>query len=273
MTETKHALSGHPSALPGDGQVSGRVKKVALVTGAFSPVGATLAQRAEASGYEVVRHHFRAAAADAKDATSSLPPPAWVPPPQTSPLWQADLRDAGAASGLVTSVLAHYGRLDLLVLSAALFPRDLLFEANAAVWDDVWALNVRSAALLIAAAAPALRAARGQVIGVTCASVQAPMQGRAAYSVSKAALSQLLRLAALELAPEVRVNAIAPSTVTTPDEGRAQQERADAPLGAGATLADVAQAFEFIHASPGLVGAELVLDAGTYLQRSSRDLR
>lgn len=263
MTKTKNPSSGRA-------EPSSETQKVALVTGAFSPVGATLARRAMALDYDVVPHHFSGASSSGTRSSRETPLASALTP---NPQWQADLRDAKACAALVQAVLAKYGRLDLIVLSAASFPGDVLCEASPAAWDDVWALNVRSAALVIAAAAPALRSARGQVIGVTCASVQAPMRGRAAYCVSKAALSQLLKVAALELAPEVRVNAIAPSTVASPDETRAQQEGADAPLGHGATLADVARAFDFIHDSPGLVGAEIVVDAGTYLQRASRDLR
>ena len=95
--------------------------------------------------------------------------------------------------------------------------------ADDRVWDATLALNLTAPSVMAQRAAPALRAARGSIVLVTCTSRLAPYRGYLAYQVSKAALHQLMRLLALELAPDVRVNAVAPGSVLPPDEWDAQR--------------------------------------------------
>jgi pteridine reductase len=180
---------------------------------------------------------------------------------------QADLGDRAAARGLVDRAAAELGGLDLLVCSAASFEAGDLEHTHDDSWDRTLALNLAAPFALAQRAAPGLRAARGSIVLVTCASRLAPYRGYVAYETSKAALFHLMRLLALELAPDVRVNAVAPGSVLLPedwdDEQRAALEQR-IPLGLG-RADDVASAVVHLARSEWITGAEIVVDGGRSL--------
>ena len=103
--------------------------------------------------------------------------------------------------------------------SAASFEWVPLAEVDDAAWDRSLSLNLASPFALVHQAVPALRAARGSVVFITCSSATVPMKNYLPYVVSKGALQHLMKTLALELAPEIRVNAVAPGTVMPPDGG------------------------------------------------------
>jgi pteridine reductase len=127
------------------------------------------------------------------------------------------------------------------------------------------ALNVTAPYLLTLALAPALRAARGSVVALTCVSADRPWKNYLPYSVSKAALASLVKGLALALAPEVRVNAVAPGTVLPPAEyAEAQLDRlrARVPLGRLGEAADVARAVVFLAGNDYVTGQTITVDGG-----------
>src|SRR5262249_23247602 len=138
-------------------------------------------------------------------------------------------------------------------------------KLTAAAWDRCFALNATAPYLLTAALAPALRAARGNVIAITCITAERPMRECIPYAASKAALAHLGRGLALGLAPEVRVNAVAPGTVLPPVTYNAdaiEQIRAEIPLLRIGTAEDVARAVVFLLESDFITGQSIATDGG-----------
>ncbi len=186
-------------------------------------------------------------------------------------LLAADLRERDQARGLVDATVAALGGLDLVVASAASFERVALADVNDDAWDRSLSLNLSSPFALVQRAIPHLRAVQGSVIFVTCSSATVPMRGYLPYVVSKGALKHLMKTLALELAPEIRVNAVAPGTVMPPDSydaaAIARLVRA-IPLARVGSANDIAQAVLFLASSPFVTGQELAVDGGRSVARS-----
>jgi pteridine reductase len=131
---------------------------------------------------------------------------------------EADLDHAGARSALVTRVQEELGALDALVNSAGVFPRTPFQELTAARFSEVLRTNLEAPLFLAQACAPLLRARSGAVVNIVDIYGTFPLRDHLAYSVSKAGLIAATRCLALELAPEVRVNAVAPGIAIFPDD-------------------------------------------------------
>jgi pteridine reductase len=185
--------------------------RVALVTGAGRRLGRSIAAALARQGMRLALHHHASAggAAGLRDEIRAAGGDAEC--------LAADLRDAEAARALPGRVLERFGRLDVLVNSAAVMHRLRLEETSPQQWDDILNLNLRAVFFCTQGAAPALRDAHGSVINLGDVGGLEPWPGFAAHSVSKAGVVMLTRVLALSLAPEVRVNAIAPGAVLVPE--------------------------------------------------------
>jgi pteridine reductase len=185
--------------------------RVALVTGAGRRLGRAIAAALARQGVRLALHHHASAggAAGLRDEVRAAGGDAEC--------FGADLRDAEAARALPGRVFERFGRLDVLVNSAAVMHRLRLEETSPQQWDDILNLNLRAVFFCTQGAAPALRDAHGSVINLADVGGLEPWPGFAAHSVSKAGVVMLTRVLALSLAPEVRVNAIAPGAVLVPD--------------------------------------------------------
>jgi NAD(P)-dependent dehydrogenase (short-subunit alcohol dehydrogenase family) len=183
--------------------------KVALVTGSTSGIGAATARRFAKDGYTVALHSSRSVEAGQKMA-AELPGASYH---------QADLADDDAARALVASVLDRHGRLDVLVNNAGLsirIPHADLRAARPALWRQMLDVNLISPFVLVAEAEAALREAKGCVVNIGTHAGARPKGSSIPYAASKAALHHVTKLLALALAPDVRVNAVAPGLVLTP---------------------------------------------------------
>lgn len=179
---------------------------------------------------------------------------------------------------MVSRCLERYGHLDVLVNNAGtthFVPHADLDGLTDQVWDDVLSVNVKGTFYCSRAAAPALRAARGAIVNIASIAGHRAAGSSIAYGVSKAGVLQLTRGLALALAPEVRVNAIAPGLVSTRwfrqpfgDDVAAEQERKTAettPLGAVATPEHVSQAVMGFLRTDQVTGQALIVDGGKNL--------
>ncbi|MGB0678399.1 MAG: SDR family NAD(P)-dependent oxidoreductase [Polyangiales bacterium] len=236
-----------------------RQRKVVLVSGAGQRVGKAIAQALAQAGMRVVLHYHRSASGaqalcDAIDAAGG----------DARPL-SADLRQPAAARALVDEAARIWGRLDGLVLSAACFPRVPLAQVDDEAWQEVMSLNLDAPYRMALQAAPYLRQQRGHIVCITGFSTQIPYRHYLPYIVSKGGLRQLMRVLSLELAPEVRVNAVAPGTVLPPpDMSPAEvQALADAvPLKRIGRPEDVAAAVVYLAQADYVTGQELFVDGG-----------
>jgi pteridine reductase len=230
-----------------------RGQKVALVTGAGVRVGLAIARDLSRHGYRVAAHYFTHR------------------PPRPLLGLQADLAAPDGPHELARAFRAHFGRLDLLVCSAAGFEARSLAETDAAVFDVQMDLNARAPLLLARALAPLLRRQPGSSI-VNIADVGGglvPWSGYAAYAASKAALVRLTECLALELAPDVRVNAVAPGTVLWPEAHPPRLRREltrRIPLRRVGDPQDVADAVRYLAAAGFVTGVILPVDGGRRLR-------
>lgn len=237
--------------------------KTALVTGGGVRVGAAIARALAAAGADLIVHYSSSA-----DGAQAVVEDA-IRLGRRATAIQADLRDRAQIERLAReAVEGSGGRLDLLVHNAANFDRIDPEALDAAAWDRALELNAEAPYLLTLALRPALKAARGAVIAVVCLSAERPFRHHIPYSISKAALAHVVRGLALALAPEVRVNGVAPGAVLLP-EGTSEAERARAlrriPLGRLGSPEDVARAVVFLAESDFISGQILAVDGGESL--------
>jgi pteridine reductase len=239
--------------------------KRALVTGAGQRVGQSIAVALGAEGMHVAVH-YKESRAGAEETARRI---AEVGGQAT--LFPADLSSRDEARGLVDSAVAHLGGLDLVVASAASFERVALADVDDDAWDRSLSLNLASPFALVHRAVPALREAQGSVVFVTCSSATVPMRGYLPYVVSKGALKHLMKTLALELSPDIRVNAVAPGTVMPPPSYDAETLARLArviPLARVGSPQDIARAVVYLAGAPFVTGQELAVDGGRSVARS-----
>ena len=230
--------------------------KTALVTGGARRVGRAIVEELARAGCRVAIHHSNSDDAAAALA-ASLPGAVVV---------KADLTQAGAARTVVDAVVAATGRLDVLVNSAASYARTPLATTDDGVLAAHMALNVAAPLSLMREAA---RVGVGSVVNIVDIAAWQPWPAWSVYSATKAALLQLSRCLALELAPHTRVNCVAPGTVIFPadwDEARRQAQLAKVPLARAGSPADVARVVRFLCAEDYLTGVCLPVDGGAALR-------
>lgn len=231
----------------------------ALIVGATGLLGSAIARALGEHGYELRLHYHRSA--DSAAALQAELGAAGV----SAHVVAADLRDPDAAATL----LQNLARLDLLVHAAGVYLRAPLAATEAAAVDDLLALNLRAPLLVMRAAEPALRAAKGQVIQLVDIAAEQAWREHAAYAASKAGLAHMVRCVALELAPDVRVNGVAPGLVAGAaacDKPTFDKLQARIPAGRAATpqaLANVVLALAQMPTS--VTGQILAVDGGRLL--------
>ena len=220
-------------------------RPVTLVTGAARRVGAQIARRLHAAGHDLVLH-YRHSAADMQALCAELESRR----PRSTLALAADLADADALPRLVAEAVAHYGRIDVLVNNASAFYPTPVGTATPAQWDELFASNARAPFFLAQAAAPHLAAAQGCVVNLVDIYAERPLQRHSLYCMAKAALLMLTQSLAQELAPAVRVNAVAPGAVLWPESGKAAAEQqallARTPLARAGTPEGVADAVHWL---------------------------
>jgi NAD(P)-dependent dehydrogenase (short-subunit alcohol dehydrogenase family) len=237
-------------------------QRVALVTGGAVRLGRAIALGLARAGYDLAVT-YRSSAKPARSLEAEVREIG-----RRCELIGADLAHPSAAEAVIATVRASYGRLDLLVNSAASFEARPLLEVDAAAWDAVMDVNARAPHLLVRAAADLLRASRGNVVNITDLAALQPWTERPHHAVSKAALAHLTRIQARVLAPEVRVNAVAPGAVLPPDDlsdDRLRALAAATPLKRLGTPEDVVQAVLYLASASYVTGHVLVVDGGRLL--------
>ncbi len=185
---------------------------VVLITGAARRVGAEIARSLHAAGANLVLHYRDSAA-----AAETLAAEFNARREKSALAVRQDLRDVAGLAVLVGQVVAHFGRLDALVNNASSFYATPLGSIDAAAWDDLIGSNFKGPLFLSQAAAPELVKARGCIVNITDIHAERPLKGYPLYCAAKAGLLGLTRALALELAPAVRVNAVAPGPIEWPE--------------------------------------------------------
>ena len=235
--------------------------KVALVTGAGKRLGRAVALRLAQDGADVVVH-YRSSEAEARAVVVEIERLG-----RRGVALGADLNRVDEIRGLFAKVKEKLGRLDVLVNSAANFEHTKFEETTEQAWDKSLDTNLKAVFFCCQAAAPLLKEARGAIVNFADIGGILGWPGYIPHSVSKAGVIMLTRSLAKELAPEVRVNAIAPGTITMagdPAEWEADFVRL-APLKRSGRPEDVAGAVAYLVGAGFVTGHVLVVDGGRTL--------
>lgn len=241
------------------------IPPVALITGSARRIGAAIARALHAAGFDLALHYR-----SSRDDLQALVDELERARPGSTLMLQADLADSERLPGLVADTVARFGRLDALINNASGFIPTPIGEATQAQWDALFASNARAPLFLAQAAAPHLRQTRGAIVNLTDLYGERPLRGHTIYCMAKAALLMATRSLALELAPEVRVNAVSPGAILWPQDEApsAAQEAilARTPLGRTGTPEEVAEAVRWLLQDASYsTGQVLYLDGGRML--------
>ncbi|MEB1796652.1 pteridine reductase [Xanthomonas campestris pv. campestris] len=239
--------------------------KVVLITGAARRIGAQIATTLHGAGYRVALHAHRSG-----DALAARVAALCAQRAGSACALQADLRTPEAPAQLVDTCVAAFGRLDAVVNNASAFYPTVLGEATPAQWDELFAVNARAPFFIAQAAAAQLRAHHGAIVNLTDLHAEQPMRQHPLYGASKSALEMLTRSLALELAPQVRVNAVAPGAILWPEDGKADAAKqallARTPLARIGTPEEVAEAVRWLLDDASFItGHTLRVDGGRRL--------
>ncbi len=241
--------------------------RVALITGSTSGIGMAIAKQLAEDGFTIA-FHSKSSVEFGQELAQSHPGATYT---------QADLADQNQVRHLVSEVLSLHGRLDVLVNNAgisATIPHTSLKEASAEIWREQYEVNVIAPWTLIAGAESALRQSTSLerpscILNISTHAAIRPKGASIPYATSKAALNHMTKLLALNLAPEIRVNAIAPGLVSTPmskdwtEARKLWNERS--PMGREAQPEEIAQVASMLVESHYLTGEILIADGGLNL--------
>jgi pteridine reductase len=236
--------------------------KVVLITGGARRVGAMIARKLHAAGATVVIHYHRSVA-EAQALAGELNA---IRPSSATPLG-GDLLDLKVLESLVAATIARHGHLDVLINNASTFYPTPVGEITEAQWNDLIGTNLKAPLFLSQAAAPHLKAREGLILNIADIHGMRPLRHHTVYSPAKAGLIMLTQALARELAPQVRVNAIAPGPVEFPETGLTEEMKQaiinKTLLKRRGSPEDIARAaLYFASEAPYVTGQVLAVDGG-----------
>ncbi|MPZ45628.1 MAG: pteridine reductase [Betaproteobacteria bacterium] len=241
--------------------------RTVLVTGGARRVGAAICRRLHRAGANVVIH-YRTSRSDATRLQRRLE----AERPGSAACVCADLLDFDALDAIVSSAIARFGRLDALVNNASSFYPTPLADIRLQEWNDLVGTNLQAPLFLVRAACAELTRRRGAIVNIADVHAERPLAGHLVYSVAKAGLVALTRALALELAPHVRVNAVAPGAIAWPEKGILAVPKLQrdilrrTPMGRIGSPEDIAAAVHYLVAeAPFVTGHVLAVDGGRSL--------
>jgi pteridine reductase len=238
---------------------------VAIVTGAARRIGAVIVERLHERGLDVLIH-CRGSAAQANSLAASL----LGSRAGSAAVVRADLADPAAPERIRDAALEAFGRIDVLVNNASAFYPTPVEETTQAHWDELMASNLRAPFFLSQACAPHLAESGGAIVNLVDIHALVPMKRHPLYCQAKAGLVMQTRSLAKELAPKVRVNAVAPGAILWPEHEDSPEAEAAIleriPMGRQGSPEDIAGAVAFLALdAPYITGQILAVDGGRLL--------
>jgi pteridine reductase len=216
------------------------------------------------AGYRVMLH-YRHSQAEARALMAELN----LQRPHSAAMAQADLLNMAALPVLVQQTVQHFGRLDALVNNASTFFSTPIGELTEEAWADLMGSNLKAPLFLCQAAAPELRKTHGAIVNVADIHAERPMKGHVIYSIAKAGLVAMTRSLARELAPDIRVNAVAPGANVWPegesvfDEVARQRIISSVPLRRVGEPEDLARTIRFLITDANYITGQIIaVDGG-----------
>ena len=241
--------------------------KTALITGAANRLGAQIARTLHQNGANLIIH-YRESAVNAKtlvqelnalriDSTSSI---------------QADLNHLDAIAKMSQEATKIYNGIDILINNASSFYPTTIGEISENDWDDLIGSNFKAPLFLSQSCYPFLREAKGAIINMLDIYAFSPLKNHSLYCCAKAANQMLVKSLALEMAPEVRVNGIAPGAILWPENnnaGQADHQKSileKIPLQRIGDPTSIAQAVMFLLGNDYVTGEVIRVDGGRSLE-------
>jgi pteridine reductase len=187
--------------------------KVVLVTGAAKRIGARIARTFHQAGYNIILHYNRST-----DEAHELQEKLNSERSDSVTLLKLDLVNYSKWNDLGDQCMDTWGRLDVLVNNASTFYPTVIGAASDSQWNDLIGANLKAPFFLSQTLAPCLKEVAGNIVNICDIHGDRPLKNYSIYSIAKAGLAMMTRSLAKELAPEVRVNGIAPGAILWPDE-------------------------------------------------------
>ncbi len=234
--------------------------RVVLVTGGAQRIGKSIALHLASRGFKIAVHYNRSKT-DAEKAVKEIRGRKGI-----CEIFSADLEDPEQVKNLVPQVLQKFFRCDVLINNASIFERSNIRTGSIEMLERHWAINLRAPYILMKEFVQ--RCKRGQVINVLDTHVVKNRVSHAAYLLSKKSLADLTKMAAVELAPQVRVNGIAPGLILPPvgKQNDYMKRLAQAvPLGIKGDLDKITQTVDFLIENTYLTGQIIFVDGGEHL--------
>jgi NAD(P)-dependent dehydrogenase (short-subunit alcohol dehydrogenase family) len=233
--------------------------KVALVTGAAKRIGRSVALRLASEGADIIVN-YRGSKAEAEETVAQISAMG-----RRAAAIQGDVAKRAEVLALFGATEKQFGRLDILVNNAGMFFPSKFEDLSEEQWDTILDTNLKSQFLCSQTAAPMLRrSGQGRIINFASLGGILAWPAYTHYCVSKAGVIMLTRCLARALAPDITVNAIAPGTISFPQDSPelAQDFIRRAPLHRTGTPEDIEEAVVFLAQSPFITGQVIVVDGG-----------
>jgi pteridine reductase len=237
--------------------------KVALVTGGARRVGKAIALAIAHRGADVVVHYN--SGADEAEQTATELRALGI----RAALLHGDLSEVAIAQALPARAHDAFGQLDIVVNSAAMMQRTPIGEVTPGDWEKMFALNLRAPFFVAQSAAPLLRARGGVIVNIADLAAYETWPAYVPHAITKAGVVQMTRGLAHALAPEIRVNAVAPGAVLLPAEWDVDASNrlvATTPLRRLGSAEDVAQAVVYLCEATYVTGEVLIVDGGRHIR-------
>lgn len=196
-----------------EGMTKNIIKKTALITGGAKRIGAHITEFLHSKGMNVLIH-YRHSEAEAKKLKLKLNRKR----KNSAEIFKADLLDSSSYDALIQACINKFTRLDCLINNASSYFPTPLAKINTRDWDDLLGSNLKAPLFLSKYAAPYLKKTSGSIVNITDTHIKSPKKSYIIYSIAKAGLVTLTHSLAQELAPLVRVNAVAPGPILWPED-------------------------------------------------------
>lgn len=234
---------------------------VALITGAAKRIGAAMACKLHNEGYRIIIHYGHS-----KDDALALAEKLNSVRADSATCLQANLCDSDEVKALGQNALDVWGRLDVLVNNASSFYPTPVGDISEDDWDSLVGSNVKGPLFLSQTLAPALEANKGCIINMVDMHIDRPLPNHSVYLIAKTGLASLTQSLAIDLAPNVRVNGIAPGAILWPEREMDDAEKdkllSSIPLGELGTPEDIANTLSFLVSAPYITGQIIYVDGG-----------